>query len=160
MTDFVPLSWSPLGTHPTLGNVAWNTVDAAITEVPGGAGINWQNAFLPVNALPPLAGAESVAIGDDVFKVGRTTGLTGGTVTSIRTVVGPVGYGRQQASFQNSIEIVSTGAGAFSGPGDSGSAIVKVANNKVVALLYAGNGTQTYACRIDLVLSALGCALA
>ena len=116
LTDFVPLSWSPLGAHPTLGTVVWNDVDAAIAEVETAAGIGWQNEFLPVNGLPGLAGTDSVAVGDDIFKVGRTTGLTRGTVTSIATVVGPVGYGAQQAWFRNSIEIVGTDTGPFSSP--------------------------------------------
>ena len=47
----------------------------------------------------------------------------------------------------------------FSDHGDSGSAIIKT-NGEVVGLLYAGNGTQTYACPIDKVLTALSCSLA
>lgn len=86
--------------------------------------------------------------------------MTRRSITSLATVVGPVGYGAGQAWFQNSIEIVGTGTGPFSGPGDSGSAIVKTSTNEVIGVLYAGNGTQTYACPIDLVFAALGCALA
>jgi len=44
----------------------------------------------------------------------------------------------------------------FSDHGDSGSAIVG-ASGKIVGLLYAGNGQQTYACPIDEVFKALKC---
>jgi hypothetical protein len=46
----------------------------------------------------------------------------------------------------------------FSDHGDSGSAIVR-ADGKVLGILYAGNGVQTYACPIDTVLSELKCTL-
>jgi hypothetical protein len=158
LTDYVALLWSPPGASPAAGGVNWNDVDAGVAELV--AGIGWVNEFLPVRALPPLAGIGAAAVGDDVFKVGRTTGLTRGTVTSIATIVGPVGYGPRQAWFQNSIEIVGLSGGPFSAGGDSGAAIVDAKTNNVVALLYAGNGSQTFACPIDLVLTALGCALA
>jgi hypothetical protein len=47
----------------------------------------------------------------------------------------------------------------FSDHGDSGSAIL-LDSGEVVGLLYAGNGQRTYACPIDAVLQAFGCALA
>ena len=43
---------------------------------------------------------------------------------------------------------------------DSETVIAPFASGEVVALLYAGNGTQTYACPIDAVLVALNCTLA
>ncbi|MGH7170870.1 MAG: hypothetical protein ACRELG_11375 [Gemmataceae bacterium] len=42
---------------------------------------------------------------------------------------------------------------------DSGSAIVST-TGEVLGLLYAGNGTQTYACPIQSVLATLNCTLA
>ena len=46
----------------------------------------------------------------------------------------------------------------FSDHGDSGSAILST-TGEVIGLLYAGNGTQTYACPIQAVLTALNCSL-
>jgi hypothetical protein len=47
----------------------------------------------------------------------------------------------------------------FSDHGDSGSAIVST-TGEVLGVLYAGNGTQTYAFPIQTVLAALNCTLA
>jgi S1-C subfamily serine protease len=97
-------------------------------------------------------------VGDGVFKVGRTTGLTHGTITDVATTVGPVGYDLGDCWFRRSITIEGTNGTLFSDHGDSGSAILN-SSGEVVALLYAGNGTQTYACPIGTVLSALTCNL-
>lgn len=70
-------------------------------------------------------------------------------------MVGPVEYDGKPAWFQNSIEIEGLNGSLFSDDGDSGSAIVN-ASGELVALLYAGNGSQTYACPIDKVIAALG----
>ncbi len=48
----------------------------------------------------------------------------------------------------------------FSDHGDSGSVVVKEKTGEVVGLLYAGNGTDTWACPIDDVLAAFGCKIA
>ena len=48
----------------------------------------------------------------------------------------------------------------FSDHGDSGSAIIKQSTGQVVGLLYAGNGTDTFACPINLVLAAFSCSIA
>jgi hypothetical protein len=47
----------------------------------------------------------------------------------------------------------------FSDRGDSGSAVLKVGTGQVIGILYAGNGTDTYVCPIDDVLSGLACSL-
>ena len=68
---------------------------------------------------------------------------------------GPIAYDGKPAWFRNSIEIEGDSGLNFSDHGDSGSAIVNGAG-ELVGLLYAGNGTQTYACPIDAVVAALG----
>jgi len=47
----------------------------------------------------------------------------------------------------------------FSDHGDSGAAIIKDGTREVVGLLFAGNGTDTFACPIDAVLTALNCSI-
>ena len=97
-------------------------------------------------------------VGDRVFKVGRTTGLTFGTITAVGTVVGSIDYALGSCWFRQQVEIVGDNGTLFSDHGDSGSAILST-TGEVVALLYAGNGTQTYACPIQAVLTALSCTL-
>jgi len=152
--QFVKIKFSPTDASVADGTVVFNDVDAGIARV--AAGIDSKNAYLSgrTGVKPPTK--LGVAKHDDaVSKVGRTTGLTRGTVTSIATIVGPVTYDKKPAWFRNSIEIEGVSGTSFSDHGDSGSAIVN-SNGELVALLYAGNGTQTYACPIDAVIVALG----
>ena len=93
-----------------------------------------------------------------MFKVGRTTGLTHGTITAVGIVVGPVPYDPGNCWFNQQFEIVGDHGVLFSDHGDSGSAIVST-TGELIGLLYAGNGTQTYACPIDKVLTELNCSL-
>jgi len=100
-------------------------------------------------------------IGDNVSKVGRTTGLTHGRVTAIELDNVVVGYDIGNLRFDGQIEIEGAGEGAFSQGGDSGSLIVN-AERKAVALLFAGgdqggsNGRGlTYGNPIDKVFDSL-----
>jgi S1-C subfamily serine protease len=104
-------------------------------------------------------GLTAPKVGDQVFKVGRTTGLTHGTITAVGIAVGPIPYEPGNCWFNQQFEIVGNQGSLFSDHGDSGAAIVST-TGELVGLLYAGNGTQTYACSIDAVFSALGCSLA
>lgn len=103
-------------------------------------------------------GVASPAAGDRVYKVGRTTGLTYGTVKQIGVVVGPVPYDPGMCWFRQSIVIEGDNGATFSDHGDSGSAIMRI-DGMVLGLLYAGNGTHTYACDINNVLRTLQCQL-
>jgi hypothetical protein len=156
LTDFVALSPSPANARPAKGNVVYNDVDAAVAEVK--SGVAFQQRYLPERNLPMPSGVVAAQVGDRVFKVGRTTGLTHGTITAVGTVVGPIDYGPGPCWFRQQVEIVGDNGTLFSDHGDSGSAILST-TGEVVALLFAGNGTQTYACPIQAVLTALGCAL-
>jgi hypothetical protein len=93
------------------------------------------------------------------IKVGRTTGLTHGSITAVGVVTGPIPYDPGPCWFQGQFEIEGENGTLFSDHGDSGSAIVST-TGEVIGLLYAGNGTQTYACPIQAVLTALNCTLA
>jgi hypothetical protein len=153
LEGFVELRTSPIGAHPRWGNVNWNRVDAAIAAV--SPGLAWGSGFLPHHLLPTLRRVGTPALGDEVFKVGRTTGLTRGRIVSVSDRVGPVGYGVGDCWFRGSFTIEGQGGAAFSDGGDSGAAVVR-GDGEVVGLIYAGNGVDTYACPILDVLAELG----
>jgi hypothetical protein len=98
----------------------------------------------------------SVMAGETVYKRGRTTLFTIGTVSS-RTAAFPIKYGSTTLNKTDQMEITPTAPFAdFSLPGDSGSAIVN-AKNEVVGLLFAGSvaGHVSDANHIDYVLTRL-----
>ena len=152
--SFVKIKFSPLGASESAGNVVFNEVDAGIARV--ATGVAAKNVYLPGNTgakAPTRIGAAKRR--DAVSKVGRTTGLTQGTVTMVATTVGPIIYDGKPAWFRNSIEIEGVAGTQFSDHGDSGSAIVN-SKGELIGLLYAGNDTQSYACPIEAVVAALG----
>jgi S1-C subfamily serine protease len=152
LTDFVALKPSPANARPARGNVIFNAVDAAVATLE--QGVASSQAYLPARTQPAPHGLGNAMVGDKVFKIGRTTGLTHGTITAIGTVVGPIGYEPGNCWFSQQFEIVGDNGTMFSDHGDSGSAIVST-TGEVLGLLYAGNGTHTYACPIQAVLAAL-----
>ncbi len=96
-----------------------------------------------------------------VAKVGRTTGVTRGRVTAAELDDVVVSYDVGLVSFDDQIEIESTGDGPFSSGGDSGSLILDE-NMNACGLLFAGSETGgannrglTYANPIAPVLSKL-----
>jgi hypothetical protein len=137
------------------GTTVLNEIDAGIAQLV--ANQSYAQAYLPARLATPPKGTAVAAVGDKVHKVGRTTGLTFGEVKQVGTVVGPVGYGIGDCWFRRSFVIEGANGSLFSDHGDSGSAIVRDSDGMVLGLLYAGNGTQTYACPIAAVLSALDC---
>lgn len=132
-------------------------VDAAVAELE--AGVLFNQAYLATRNLPAPLGFSVPKVGDKVFKVGRTTGLTHGTITAVGVVTGPIVYDPGSCWFRRQFEIVGDNGVLFSDHGDSGSAILST-TGEVIGLLYAGNGTQTYACPIQAVMTALSCTLA
>lgn len=158
LTDFKPLQPSPMGASLMAGTVVLNEIDAGIARLePGQLHVQ---GYLPNRIVKPPLGIATAAVGDAVHKVGRTTGLTFGTVMQVGVVVGPVGYGIGGCWFQQSIVIEGLHGATFSDHGDSGSAIVRDADGMMVGLLYAGNGTQTYGCPPGTVMNDLQCRLA
>jgi len=156
LTDFIALNPSPNNARPARGNVVFNAVDAAVAKLE--PGVAFTQTYLPTRQQPAPHGLGAPKVGDKVFKIGRTTGLTNGTVTAVSTVTGPVPYSPGNCWFNQQFEIVGDHGTLFSDHGDSGSAIVST-TGEVLGLLYAGNGTQTYACPIQTVLAALSCTL-
>ncbi len=157
LTNFVALKPSPANARPARGNVVFNAVDAAVAKLEHGMASS--QTYLPSRTQPAPHGLGTAKVGDRVFKIGRTTGLTFGTITAVGTVVGPIGYSPGNCWFSQQFEIVGDHGTMFSDHGDSGSAIVST-TGEVLGLLYAGNGTHTYACPIQAVLTALSCTLA
>jgi hypothetical protein len=121
-----------------------NLVDAAIA-----APMN--NSLLDPNIVDigsPPQGIAAAKLGMQVFKSGRTSGVTEGIVTQVDVDVS-VKYGDQVARFSNQIMMTP-----FSQPGDSGSLILDFQRN-AVALLFSGSNLVTVATPIQVVLTAL-----
>ncbi len=130
-----------------------NEVDAAIAL---SSTANLGNATPSDGYGTPGSATVSVvdALGLNVQKYGRTTGLTDGTVTMINATV-RVGYSSGIARFVDQI-IVQSNKPVIKA-GDSGSLLVTDDGwNSPVGLLFAGNGTGKFAVAnpIDLVLNA------
>lgn len=92
-------------------------------------------------------------VGMRLHKEGRTTGKTSGVVKGVNGVF-RVGYDRGAALFEHLV-VVEAHSGLFSSQGDSGSLLYDD-GGRPAALLFAGGGGQTLACRIDYVLDACG----
>lgn len=158
LEDFEQLVASPPGASVAAGSVAFNEIDAAVARLAPGQDPS-QSYLAARPALPPR-GSAVAGLNDRVHKVGRTTGLTYGVVKQLGVIVGPVGYDLGGCWFRNSFVVEGIGGVTFSDRGDSGSAIVRDSDGMVVGVLYAGNGTQTYACPIAPVLQRFNCTVA
>jgi len=113
----------------------------------------------PAYGVPEVIGDEDMAalLGTAVQKMGRTTGITSGSVSTIDASVSVCydsPYCTQTATFVDQIIITP---GTFAAGGDSGSLIVSDdLLNRGVGLLFAGSPTIVIANRIDLVLNRFG----
>ncbi|EYR62789.1 hypothetical protein N866_05275, partial [Actinotalea ferrariae CF5-4] len=116
----------------------------------------------------PLTGTATVAGGETVEKIGRTTGTTQGRVTAFELDDVVVGYGPEvgDVSFDDQIEVEGLAAGPFSRGGDSGSLVYVPGTGLAIGLLFAGSETGgengaglTYLNPIRTVLEALGAEL-
>ncbi len=119
-------------------------------------GVNQMDAALATPDGPELVkpdvlgigiptGTSEPYLGEEVQKMGRTTGLTQGTVTQINVTVN-VDYAGRTARFTN--QVFTT---PMSAPGDSGSAILN-AGRQAVGLLFAGSERVTIFTPIQRVL--------
>ncbi len=163
LSDYEPISF-----------VTNNTMDAAIAlttpaelgistpvgEYGSPVGYGVPNAELhPAYGDPQIIGDEdmSLLLGTAVQKVGRTTGVTTGSVTTVNASVSVCYNAPDCTQIAVFIDQVIIGPSGFSAGGDSGSLIVTDdAFAQGVGLLFAGNGTITIANRIDLVLNRFG----
>lgn len=129
-----------------------NRVDIASATL--NADTAFENAFLPLRNRPDPAGVAAPRVSARVFKVGRTSGLTFGSVTAIAARVPSVAYGIGSAAFEGSFIVEGQGGSTFSAPGDSGSGIFDL-RGRLLGFLYAGDGTITLACPAQEALAAL-----
>jgi len=134
-------TYIPLG----LGNNTPNDVDAALAIIEDAINVDRHNLDgSPTGPTPSqFAGVMNAILSlEHVWKIGRTTNWTDGTVLSINqstTTTYIVNGVRQIAHFTGQISIEGTN-GHFSRPGDSGSMILND-NNEAVGLLFAGTNT-------------------
>src|SRR5205807_3127357 len=133
LTDFVAVVASPAGATPAAGTAHLNDVDAGVAGLQSAA--VFHQAYLSSRAVAAPSGHTAAAIGDHVYKVGRTTGLTRGIVTAVGNVVGPIPYAPGPCWFRRTIIIEGLHGTMFSDHGDSGSAILKEGTGEVVGLL-------------------------
>jgi hypothetical protein len=143
LSAFIPIRFPQAG-QPR----AANRYDAAIAHVNDVSLIQRSKMLGIANYTPRLLAAVP---GMAVTKSGRTTGVTQGTVIATHINNVQVNYGAQFnpliASFDNIVHIRSS-VGSFSQPGDSGSVILDVQTGKGTSLLFAGDGTNTFACSL------------
>ncbi|MGF1632272.1 MAG: trypsin-like peptidase domain-containing protein [Phycisphaerae bacterium] len=136
-----------------------NAVDCAVARIDAGIDVDpdtlagHAGTFARRHAEPQL--------GEEVTKVGRSTGTTRGRVSTIELDNLFVDYDLGRLRFDRQIEIESLDARGFSEGGDSG-AVVLNRQREAVGLLFAGSetggghgGGLTYANPLDLVLNTL-----
>ena len=111
LIDFVDLLPSPNTARPAMGNVKYNEVDAAVAELAGGT--EFTQGYLPSRHLPGPHDVTTPKVGDKVFKVGRTTGLTRGTITAVGIVVGPIPYAAGHCGSTTSLRSSAIEAACF-----------------------------------------------
>jgi len=148
----IPPIVADFSSAPALGN----NVDAAIAQLRSGQ-MDSTGFIEDIGTISSVVKAPSVGLA--VAKSGRTTGFTTGSLTSINTNVSvqyqlKCGSGKKHTIAYTNQVVAVAGSGSFSGGGDSGSLIVS--NNtchQPVALLFAGNTTQTIGNPIGEVLS-------
>lgn len=157
LTDFTALLPSPAGASIADGTAQLNEIDAGVATL--ATKIGYAQTFLMNRLVKAPSGIAPPALGDKVHKVGRTTGLTFGTVTQLGVIVGPVPYAPGHCWFQHCIAVEGANGTTFSDHGDSGSTIIRD-DGMVIGLLFAGNDTQTYGCSIGKVLNTFNCQLA
>jgi hypothetical protein len=103
------------------------------------------------------AGVADPELSSVVRKTGRTTGFTEGIVRALRFDVTSVGYDQGLVRVDDVIVIEGV-KGDFSAAGDSGSAILD-SRGRLVALLFAGSPSVTFAIPIDRILERFDMAL-
>lgn len=131
-------------------------VDAAISTAR--TNVDTTGAIIDVGV--PCSGVQTPTVGLAVTKSGRTTGQTTGTIQSISASVniqyqkGCNSGKKFTISYTNQVVAVAA-SGSFSAGGDSGSLIVSNDGTpNPVALLFAGNSTQTIGNPATAVVSA------
>lgn len=155
LSAFVPLTFADEGQLGMATEV--NLIDAATAKLTDPAA--YKRGYLPHHPVTAPRRVREPQLGERVYKVGRTTGLTRGQVSTVLVEAGPVGYSAGAAYFRRSFSVRGLMSTSFSSGGDSGSAIVAAQDGALLGLLYAGNGVETYGCLATEVLRSLGATL-
>jgi len=134
-----------------------NQVDCALAVLTDGVEV--LTGIDGIGTPGEIAPAEDVV---SVAKLGRTTGLTYGSITAIEVDNVVVDFSTGRLRFDGQIEIAGTDDQPFSNGGDSGSLIVHASDARAVGLLFAGsdqggpkNTGVTYANALGEVFDAL-----
>jgi hypothetical protein len=146
-----------LGIH--FGMHSKNVMDAAIAQVLPGD-VDPSGNIVGIGTLG--TGTVDPVVGLAVQKSGRTSGVTHGVIAAVEVSIlvtydKQCGVGSQTAAFLHQIRITPGAFGDFSQGGDSGSIVVEDTNTcpRVVGLLFAGGGGDTFANPIEPILSKL-----
>jgi hypothetical protein len=148
LLDFAPF-------RPAGGNL----VDAAIAVTDDSIAIT-PNFIAGIGAITVPGDDVPLLPGATVFKLGRTTGLTQGTVTAIEVDDIAVDYDTGTLVFDNQIEITGAPGAPFSDAGDSGSLVIDE-QLRAVGLIFCGNAAAmdgaglTFANHLPKVMSAM-----
>ena len=147
LTDYVPLSFT-----------GFNQADVAIARVRSGM-VRTDGSILDIGVLGP--NWRSAAVGLEVKKSGRTTGLTTGQVAAVDVsinVMYPSSCGASFGPVASFINQVRISPGSFIMSGDSGSlAVENVSSNpRATALMFAGSSSSAFGNRIEAVFGEFG----
>jgi hypothetical protein len=123
-----------------------NTVDAAVARV-----YRTEDVAPDIIGVGQPRGVSEPQPGMEVRKSGRTTRLTKGHVSDVQVTI-RVMYPEGSYVFED--QFLISGRGRFSGPGDSGSAILDK-DRRICGLLFGGSPLTTVANRFSKVTEAL-----
>lgn len=125
LKTYVPLAWGEV-----------NVVDCAAAGIQGALAFDAAS----LDSQRKLSGGRTSAFTgpETVFKIGRTTGLTKGTVTAIEVDNITVSYAQGSALFDSQIEVQGLGTWPFASGGDSGS-LVFDQDNLAVGIVFGGS---------------------
>ena len=84
--------------------------------------------------------AGTVAVGEIMSKLGRTSGLTDGRVTAVEIDNLVISYDIGNLRFDDQLEIEGIGPNPFSRPGDSGALVYTKVGRRAVGMIFAGSG--------------------
>ncbi len=132
-----------LSAFKVISTTSNNQIDAAIAQYTEGNVCSMVN-----NLYTPSGTVVAPSVGLAVKKVGRTSGLTTGTIAGINVTIN-VGYDFGVATFVNQIYVASN----FIRSGDSGSLMVTQSGSNPVGLNFAGSGGASFTNPIGPVLS-------
>lgn len=134
-----------------------NSVDAALAAL--APGFHLAPPAAPDFSYDPQLGTAVVVKSSVVKKLGRSTGLTVGTVTAVEMGGFFVDYQNGPALFEHQIEVTGIGT-PFAAHGDSGALVVNERGAAIGLLFAVSEAGVAYVNPIEQVLSQLGVALA